>query len=97
MFTTTRGAWSHSKQEKCDFFCSSIHFFGNVFGEDGISPDPKKVKAVHEASRPMDKKPVKSILGMANYIQRYIPGFATIVKPLRDLTKQDTVFERTLG
>jgi len=32
---------------------------------------------------------------MANYVQRYIPGLTNIVKPLRDLTNQDAVFEWT--
>lgn len=82
-------------KKKCVFFQSSLEFFGNVFSEEGVSPDPRKVKAVLEASKPTDKKQVKSVLGMANYVQRYIPDLATMVKPLRDLTKQDTEFEWT--
>lgn len=81
-----------ANKSKCEFFKKSIEFFGSVFGEDGISPDPKKVRAVREAPKPTDKRGVKSILGMGNYVQRYIPGFASMVKPLRDLTKADTEF-----
>ena len=79
-------------RSKCEFFKKSLEFFGSVFGENGVSPDPKKVRAVHEAPKPTDKRGVKSILGMGNYVQRYIPGFASIVKPLRGLTKDDAEF-----
>lgn len=77
---------------KCVFFQSSMEFFGNIFGENGVSPDPKKVKAVQDAPRPTDKRQVKSLLGMANYVQRFIPGLATLAKPLRELTKQNSDF-----
>ena len=80
---------------KCTFFQSSIEFFGHVFGEQGMSPDPKKVRSVHDAPRPEDKHQVKSLLGMANYVQRYIPGLATMVKPLRENTQKDKVFDWT--
>ena len=79
-------------KKKCKFFQSSINFFGNIFGEHGISPDPKKVNAIQNAPRPTDKHQVKSLLGMANYVQRFIPNLATIVKPIRELTKKDSAF-----
>jgi hypothetical protein len=34
----------------CEFNKSSISFFGVVFSDKGISPDPKKVKAIYNAS-----------------------------------------------
>lgn len=63
-----------------------------MFGKNGVSRDPKKLKAVQDAPRPTDKHQVKSLLGMANYVQRYIPGLATMVKPLRVLTRQNVDF-----
>lgn len=37
-------------KEKCDLNKSSISFFGFIFTAHGISPDPKKVEAVNNAS-----------------------------------------------
>lgn len=31
-----------------------------------------------------------SLLGMANYCSRFIPAYATLTQPLRELTKKDT-------
>ena len=52
-------------------------------------------KSVRDAPRPTDKRQVKSILGMVNYVQRYIPGLASLVKPFRELTRKNSLFEWT--
>ena len=38
---------------------------------------------------------VRSLLGMANYSAKYIPNFATVTAPLRNLTKKNTPFTWT--
>ena len=55
-----------------------------------MRPDPKKVDAIHKAKPPQDSSEVNSLLGMAQYVSRFIPDYATITTPLRLLTRQDT-------
>ena len=74
---------------KCEFSKSKIEFFGHIFSENGISPDPGKVRALKDAAQPQNKSKVRSFLGMAQYSSRFIPDFATITEPLRRLTKKD--------
>jgi len=80
------------KPVKCELNKNSLTFFGFVFSSKGISPDPEKVKAIHDASLPTTAKEVRSFLGMANYCAKFIPNFSSITKPLRDLTKKDVQF-----
>jgi len=35
--------------ERCELNKESLTFFGLVFSAKGVSPDPKKVKAIHDA------------------------------------------------
>ena len=42
-------------------------------------------------SVPENVSEVKSLLGMAQYVSRYIPEYATITAPLRALTKKETL------
>lgn len=72
--------------KKCSLFQSSISYFGHIFSENGVSPDPAKIQAINEVSSPTDKHQVKSLLGMVNYLSRFIPRLAGIVKPIRELT-----------
>ena len=44
-------------------------------------------------SVPENVSEVKSLLGMAQYVSRYIPEYATITAPLRALTKKETPWQ----
>ena len=45
------------------------------------------------AAVPTNIQEVRSLLGMANYSAKYIPNFATITSPLRELTKKNAYFQ----
>ncbi len=68
-------------------------FFVLKFGEDGISIDEEKTKALREARAPKTSTEVTSFLGFATYYARFIPDFATLAKPLGALTKDGAKFE----
>ena len=55
-------------KDKCKFSCREVKFYGHVFSERGLSPDPKKVAAIVNAEPPTNAKEVKSLLGLAVYI-----------------------------
>ena len=76
-------------REKCKISRKTVTFYGHVFGAHGLRADPAKISSITEAARPANASDVRSLLGMAQYVARFIPKFATIVSPLRELTKQD--------
>ena len=78
--------------KKCEYFLAFDNVFGNTFGENGLSTDPHKVKAIKIVAPPSDKSEVKSLLGMANYVSRFIPNLATIVRPMHELTRENVSF-----
>ena len=82
-------------KDKCAFDKQKLDFFGHIFSSDGISPDPKKVQDIKNAPQPTNAKEMRSLLGLANYCSRYIPGLASITEPLRDLTKKNTTWQWT--
>ena len=82
-------------RNKCAFNKTTFEFFGQIFSSNGTSPDPKKVNDIKEAAQPQNAKEVRSLLGLANYCSRYIPGLASITQPLRDLTRNDAVWDWT--
>ena len=58
----------------------------------GISPDITKVQAIRDARVPTNAAEVRSFLGLATYCSRFIPDFATLVEPLRLLTRKGTLW-----
>ena len=79
-------------KKKCKFSKSSLSFFRFVFSSIGVSPDPAKVQAIHEAPPPTSASGVRSFLGMATYCAKFIPNFSDITMPLRELTKKNNHF-----
>ena len=75
--------------KKCMFNQSSIKFYGLIFSKEGISPDPEKVEALKHVTAPRNKKELRSFLGMTNYSAQFIPNYATLVDPLRALTRKN--------
>ena len=58
---------------------------GHVVGQEGVSADPDKIKAVTEWPRPTTVTEVRSFLGFVSYYRRFIPNFSKVAKPLNTL------------
>lgn len=80
-------------KSKCEFNKNSVEFFGYCFSAEGVSADPKQVDAIKSATAPQNAGELCSLLGLANYVSRFIPDLTTIVAPLRTLTHQNTTWQ----
>jgi hypothetical protein len=78
-------------ENKCKFFVTEILFVGHLFTEKGVFPDPSKVQAVMNMEKPKCKKDLERILGMCNYLSRFIPNYSSLIEPLRLLTQPRTL------
>ena len=67
-----------------------VRFIGHVATSDGLSIDPTKVKAIVDMPNPTDVPGVQRLLGLAQYLAKFLPHLSDITKPLRDLTRNDT-------
>ena len=77
---------------KCSFCAKSVTFFGHIISEQGMKPDPDKLKAINTMPTPSNLKEFATLLGILNYLAKYIPNLSTQNKTLRDLSK-DTEFK----
>lgn len=82
-------------QGKCVYSQDSLEFFGYVFSDRGVSADPKKAEEIVSLEAPSNPSEVRSLLGMANYCSRFVPGYATVTQPLGELTQKDKSWEWT--
>lgn len=77
-------------REKCLMRQSQLHFLGQLIDESGVRPDPGKVQAIRELPPPRNVRELKRVLGMFNYLGKYIPNLSTVGKPLYDLLRSAT-------
>ena len=76
---------------KCEFYKSSITFYGMVFSSEGFT-DPEKVEAIQNIIPPENSSECRSLLGMTNYVSRFIRNYSTLTAPIKELTKADCEF-----
>ena len=56
--------------------------------------DLERVEAIKKVPLPPTKKALQSFLGQINFVRRFIPNLAEIMKPLK-LLKKDAKYEWT--
>ena len=56
-----------------------------MVGQEGVTTDPDKIKAVTEWPRPTTVTEVRSFLGFVSYYRRFISNFSKVAKPLNTL------------
>ena len=74
---------------KCQFRCNGLTYLGHTISKDGINADANKIRAITEMPIPEDKEAVQRLLGMINYVGKFIPNLAKVTKPLRELLKKE--------
>lgn len=77
---------------KSEFEVQETKFLGVILSTEGLRMDPEKVQAVTDWATPTKIKQVQGFLGFCNFYRRFIKGFASIAKPLVNLTRKDVPF-----
>ena len=81
-----------TRPKKCSFDKTEVEYLGMFVNRDGIHMDDSKVKAITDWPAPTTVHSVCSFLGLANFYRHFIKNYATLAKPLTDLTQKDKAF-----
>ena len=92
VFNRLKMAGLKLKPKKCCLFKREVHYLGHVVSEKGIQTDPEKIRAIEEWKEPTTMTDVRSFLGICSYYRKFVPNFATIARPLVQLTEKNSVF-----
>ena len=65
---------------------------GYLVSTRGIGPTESNVEAVVNAREPESVAKVRSVMGLVNFIAKFIPNLATVSEPLRQLTRKGVTF-----
>lgn len=84
----SKAGWSLNS-EKCSFRQTKLKILGHIVSEEGIYPDPEKVKAIVDLPSPENTTELKRLLGMVNFVAKFIPNLSDIAYPLYELLRLD--------
>lgn len=62
---------------------------GHIVTSQGICIDSERVEAIQKVNLPRNKKEIQSFLGKVNFMRRFIPNFAEIVKNITSMLRKD--------
>ena len=69
-----------------------VLFIGHEASAQGLRVETTKVCAIIDMTPPTDKLGVQRLLGLAQYLAKFLLNLFHITKPLRDLTQNDVQF-----
>ena len=78
-------------QEKCVVKKNAITFLGEELSEDGITPSQDRISAILKMNSPQNKEEVQRLLGLVNYVGKYVDNLLYRTKHMRTLLCKKTV------
>ena len=80
-------------REKCKIAQTRVDFLGMKLDKDGVHPDPAKVAAIIQMAPPTTKEEVKRLMGMVNWLARFLPNASSVAAPINDLLKSNVTLD----
>ncbi|CAB4011839.1 Hypothetical predicted protein [Paramuricea clavata] len=81
--------------DKCKFHVTEVTYLGHKLTGEGVQPDQTKIEAIINMPAPQDKLGVQRLLGMVNYLAKFIPAMSEITAPLRELLNKQVPWHWT--
>ena len=85
----------HINPDKVQLRKKEINYIGHTATTQGIKVGEGKVEAIQKMQTPKDVIGVKRILGMCQYLTKFLPNFSDKIKALRKLTEKKQLWKWT--
>ena len=69
---------------------NSVSFIGHLLTSKGLAPDPDKISSIINMPKPTNIKSLQQLLGMTQYLSKFLPQLSAVSNPLRQLERKDT-------
>ena len=79
--------------EKCKFKETKLIYLGHKLTVNVIEPDQNKIKSILEIPKPEHKKDVQRLLGLRNYVEKFIRNLSEFTAPLRELLVKNKLWQ----
>uniref|UniRef100_A0A452IRM3 ribonuclease H n=1 Tax=Gopherus agassizii TaxID=38772 RepID=A0A452IRM3_9SAUR len=82
---------------KCKFRQTEQSFLGHTMSQAGLKPDPDHILAISNAPPRTDWQTLCSFLSLTSWYAKFIPNYASVIEPLRELLRRCSTLVWTTG
>nr|CAI5849022.1 unnamed protein product [Callosobruchus analis] len=75
-------------EKKCIYKVQEVEFLGNKLTAKGVKPLERYIDSIRQFRAPETIEELQSFLGLANYVNKWIPNLATVTEPLKQLLRK---------
>eukprot|EP00253_Pinus_taeda_P005013 PITA_05013 len=76
-------------RKKSFFGLEEGKLLGHIISKDGIRIDPERIQAILQIPYPRNIKELQAFLGRINFLRRFIPNLAELIRLLSNMLKKD--------
>jgi hypothetical protein len=69
---------------------------GHIISKNGIKIDPSRIEAIQKIDHPRNIKELQSFIGKINFLRRFIPNLAELLRNITNMLKKDTKIKWTI-
>lgn len=80
-------------EQKSVFSVTEVEFLGYCVADKGIRPTDDRVKAILGLQAPTSVSELRSLLGLINFVGRFVPNLSALTFHMRQLLTKDSPFE----
>ena len=80
----------HLNVDKIQLRVTEVPFIGHTVIANGLKPGPGKIEAILKMPAPVDTAGVRRLLGMIQYLEKFMPSLSQLTSPLRKLIHTHT-------
>ena len=62
---------------------------GHIISEEGIKIDPKRIEEILQISHPRNIKELQYFIGKINFLRRFIPNLAELLRNITNMLKRE--------
>jgi hypothetical protein len=62
---------------------------GHIISKEGIRIDPSRIEAILKIEHPRNLKELQSFIGKINFLRRFIPNLAELLRNITNMLKKD--------
>lgn len=82
-------------EHKSVYSTTEVVFLGHCVSNEGIRPTNERVKAILELQAPSSVTELRSLLGLINFVGRFVRNLSSLTFHMRELLHKDSCFKWT--